>query len=231
VLAATLLTYTQGLINFGLWLPAFLLLEIIFDRTPPARRRQLGLVLAGALGLLASVALFYARYVPVVIQIQRGEPMKGEQIKLDLDRMRGPQPAAEHEEDPDVGSTINPWRGVHKAARRLIIFYGVFALPVVAGFWLVLRRQAGSLARLVGTWGATYLLLNLVSAGLPSPNLFRYNKDLEIVAPLACLALAAAFEWTWRRARWLGLPLAASWLAFAGLRAWTALVTRFPPGP
>ena len=36
----------------------------------------------------------------------------------------------------------------------------------------------------------TYLVLNLASGGLPGPNLVRYNKDLEVVAPLFCVALA-----------------------------------------
>ena len=43
VLALALLAYTQALLNFGLLLPMFLLAQVVFDRTPGARRRQLAI--------------------------------------------------------------------------------------------------------------------------------------------------------------------------------------------
>ena len=111
--------------------------------------------------------------------------------------------APQEPDDPYAGPTLDPWRGVRKAAWRLYVFYGAFAPVVIAGLVLVWRAQALPHSAFVVAWALTYLALNLLSGGLPGPNLVRYNKDLEIVAPLFCLALASVGEWLWTRSRWL----------------------------
>jgi hypothetical protein len=100
------------------------------------------------------------------------------------------------------------------------VFYGPFALAVIAGLVLVWRGQdSWPPAAFVLAWAITYLALNLLSGGLPGPNLVRYNKDLEIVAPLFCLALASVGEWLWARIRWLAILYAGSFGAFGLMRA------------
>ncbi len=75
------------------------------------------------------------------------------------------------------------------------------------------------------------MLLNLASAGLPRPNLVRYNKDLEIVAPLFCLALGALGAWGWaagtRIARAAALLYGLAFWAFGAVRATRALLEKF----
>jgi hypothetical protein len=231
LLAAALLTYTQSLVNFGILLPLVLLAEIAFDRTPGARRRQVGLAAAGALGVLLALAVFYGRYVPIFLDMRRGVPMPEEQILLEKWQRAPALPAEElapqEPEDPYAQPSFNPWRGVRKAGWRLWVFYGVFSPVVIAGLALLLRSSAGPEARFVAVWGSTYLILNLASGGLPGPNLFRYNKDHEIVAPLFCMALGAVGAWLWHRARPLALVYALAYLAFALPRAHTYLIERF----
>jgi hypothetical protein len=237
VLALALLAYTQALLNFGLLLPLFLLLQVAFDRSPGARRRQLGLIAAGVLGVALSLAVFYGRYVPVFLDMQRGVPMPEEQVLID--KLKQPSPAQEDEpaieqapDDPYAGPTFDLGRGVRKAAWRLYVFYGPFSLAVVAGIALLLaRRLSGDAARFVTAWALLYLLLNLASGGLPGPNLVRYNKDLEIVAPLFCLALGALGAWLWSRgtrlARAAAVAYAASFWAFGAQRAVRYLTEKF----
>lgn len=232
LIALALLTYTQSLVNLGILLPCFLILQLAFERA--SWRRHLGLAAAGALGALLSLALFYGRYVPIFLDMQRGIPMEGEAVlleKLDrVDRQRviADEAPAEPNDDPYAGTTVNPLRGIRKAVARLTIFYGPgFALAIAAGFLLLIKRSEAEIARFVLAWGATYLLLNLGSAGLPGPNLLRYNKDLEIVAPLCCLALATTGVWLWERARVLGLAYAAGYVWFGWTRAVRVLLERF----
>jgi hypothetical protein len=228
VLALALLAYTQALLNFGVLLPLFLLVQVAFDRTPGARRRQVGLCAAGLLGVALSLAVFYGRYVPTFLDMQRGVPMPEETVLLE--ELRQPAPTAEDEpaepepDDPYAGPQLDAWRGVRKAAWRLYVFYGPFSLAVVAGLvFLLSRRLTGDAARFAATWAALYLLLNLASGGLPGPNLVRYNKDLEIVAPLFCLALGSLGAWLWARgtqwARAGALAYAASFWIFGARRA------------
>ena len=143
LLALALLTYTQSLLNFGILLPVFLALQVMFDRAPGARRRQLGLAAAGLLGVVLSLALFYARYVPVFLDMRRGVPQPEEQVLLDLmeTRQRVASDAAppEDRDDPYAGPGIDPVRGLRKAAWRLYVFYGPFALAVIGGLVLLLR--------------------------------------------------------------------------------------------
>ena len=62
-------------------------------------------------------------------------------------------------------------------------------------------------------------MLNLASGGLRGPNLVRYNKDLEIIAPLCCLALASMGAWLWPRTRGGALAYGAAFWIFGLLRA------------
>lgn len=218
LVAAALLTYTQSLLNWGLLLPLFLAVWLVRDRSRETRPRQIGLALAGLLGALLSLA-FYGRYIPIVLDMQRGIPMAEERV-LEAKREAGrraqaaqPTNATEDEEpdDPFAGRDFDLARGLRKAAWRLYLFYDIFAPAVLAGLLLMLHRSAGPEERtFVAVWALAYLLLNLASGGLPGPNLVRYNKDLEIVAPLFCVALGhvtVALADRWRPLAW-GFALA-----------------------
>jgi hypothetical protein len=190
----------------------------------------MGLVVAGALGAVLSLAVFYGRYVPTFFDMQRGVPMPEERILLEKPRTPVPEEelAPQEPDDPYAGPTLDPGRGLRKAAWRLYVFYGPFALAVIAGLVLTWRAQPSwPFAAFVLAWALTYLALNLFSGGLPGPNLVRYNKDLEIVAPLFCLALASVGEWLWVRSRWLALLYAGSFAAFALTRAIRYLTEKF----
>src|SRR6185295_12942437 len=191
LLAGALLTYTQSLLNFAVLLPLLLALH----RSPEGRRRQLGLAAAGALGATLSLALFYGRYVPILLDMRRGVPMAEERVLLDKQEQQARQAALagetpappEEDDDPYTGPRADLLRGLRKAGWRLYVFYGLFAPVVVAGVLLAWRRTPRpDAARFVAAWALTYLLLNIASGGLPGPNLVRYNKDLEVVAPLCC---------------------------------------------
>jgi hypothetical protein len=234
-LALALLAYTQALLNFAILLPSFLLLQIAFDRAPAARRRQAGLVAAGAIGVVLAMAIFYARYVPTFLDMQRGIPQPEERVLLEK-FARAPataadEPAEEEPDDPYAGPGVNPLRGVRKAAWRLYVFYGAFSAAVLAGLWLISRMVTGAAARFVAAWAALYLLLNLASGGLPGPNLVRYNKDLEIVAPLFCLALGAVAARLWTLAatwsRIAAIAYGAAFWAFGASRAVRYLTEKF----
>jgi hypothetical protein len=206
-----------------------LLADVFRERGAAAWRRRVGLVSAGALGVALAVGLFYVRYVPATVKMWQGEPMAGVEVKSAIDELRARNLAVvePEEEDPDAGAGVNPWRGLRKAARRLYVFYGGFAPLVVLGLVVVARDLKGRLRLFVIVWGGLYLVLNLASGGLPGPNLVRYNKDLEIVAPLFCLSLGRLCEWA--RWRWwpLGVACGAAYVAYGSWRAWAALVARF----
>jgi len=228
LLASALLTYTQSLLNFAVLLSLFLGLQIAFDRTAEGRRRQLGLAAAGVLGATLSLALFYGRYVPILFDMRRGVPMAEEQVLLDKQEQQARQaalsgqelPAPEQDDDPYTGPRTDVWRGLRKAGWRLYVFYGAFAPVVVAGVLLAWRRTPRrDAARFVAAWALTYLVLNLASGGLPGPNLVRYNKDLEVVAPLCCLGLASVGAWLWLRSRAAALAYGAAFWIFGLLRA------------
>jgi hypothetical protein len=235
--ALSLLAYTQGMLNFGVLLALFLVAELAADRSPEARGRLLGLV-AGCLvaGALA-FGLFYYRYVPAVSALAAGTPMAEEGIlqeKLERERAAGVEAAAVAEEpDPYTGPELDLVRGLRKAAWRLWVFYGPFAPVVVAAVIGVVASLAGWQRRLAGAWALTYLDLNLWSGGLPGPNLLRYNKDLEIVAPLACVGLGWLFERLSGSPRRIGrltaLALGLAWLAYGAARGLAALRANMVP--
>lgn len=227
------LTYTQSLLNFAVLVGLFLVLQLIFERQPQAMRRLIGLALASALGL-ALASVFYGRYVPVFLDMRRGVPMPEEQVLLDkIEQQRKSAvveevaPADAAPDDPYAGPGVDPIRGLRKAGWRLWIFYGVFAPVVVAGIVLLYRQSQGAFARFIAAWALTYLVLNLASGGLPGPNLVRYNKDMEVVAPLCCIALAAVGMWLWSRARPLAIAYALSYIGFGAFRAWRYLTEKF----
>lgn len=233
LVATALLTYTQSVLNFGLLLPGILLVLIVSDRTPAGRRRQAGLLLAGLLGAALPVAIFYGRYIPVFLEMRRGVPMPEERLLLEkVEKQKPEEEAAPEEPDPYVGSNVDVLRGLRKAAWRMHVFYGPFAFAVVAGLVLLWRGTEGDVRRLWATWAATYVILNLASGGLPGPNLVRYNKDLELVAPLFCTALGVIGLWLAERQRVLGWSFACGfwmfglWRAAAALRS-TIVLERF----
>ncbi len=233
LLALALLTYTQGLLNFAVFLGLFLALDVMFDPTPDGRRQQVGLMVVGALGVALSFTLFYGRYLPTFVQMQRGIPMAEEQILLEkfeaAARVRTTEgEPAPDDDDPFDGPNVDPARGFRKAAWRLYVFYGPFSVAVVLGLFVVARRVGGRReARFVLAWAATYVCLNLASGGLPGPNLVRYNKDLEIVAPLFCLCLGALAVWLSERTRLLAAIFATSFWVFGAARAARYLTERF----
>ncbi len=230
LIAAALLTYTQSVLNFAVLVPLIVIAHLVIDRTPDLRRRMAGLVLAAGLGGVIALGLFYARYVPIFIDMRRGVPMAEEQILLDKQAQAAAtpgEPVAADNDDPYSGPDLDVTRGVRKAAWRMYVFYGLFAPVVVVGVVLVLRRQPPSPASFVAAWAASYLVLNLASGSLPGPNLVRYNKDLEVVAPLFCVALAFMGEALWARSRPLAIAFGAAYAIFGAARAATYLTTKF----
>jgi len=232
LLAAALLTYTQSWISFGLMLPLLLIWQAAGSPGRSARRRQRGLLLAGALGVGLALSLFYARQVPVLLQIQQGVPMAEESILIQKQEARarlGPSPE-EPPNDPHAGPTLDLWRGVRKAGWRLWLFYGPFAGLVGLGWLLTVRRVPGDVRRLVVAWGATYLLVTLGSGGLPGPNLLTHAKDLEVVAVLCCCSIGEALVAISRRSRsgrLLALAIGVAGVVAAALYAEATLTARF----
>lgn len=222
VLGAALLIYVQSFLNFAvlLVLLAGLLLR---ERGRTAVRPLLGLLTAGLLAGTLSFVLFYARYVPVLDAMRERRPIPEESIMLNRlaaeDRARqavGEEVSVE-EADPFSGSDFSPLRGLRKAGWRLFVFYG-WAAPVLFVCVVLLVRFAPPEHRnFVVAWALSYVALNVLSGSLPGPNLFRYNKDLEFVAPLACLSLGAMATRVWNRTgpgRILLMLAAVLWAAF-----------------
>lgn len=230
LLAVALLTYTQSILNFAVILPAFLLVEIAAERS---WKRVFGLAGASVLGVVLSLAVFYGRYVPIALDMMRGVPMPEEQILVEKqERERATRVApdpneARTPEDPYAGPGVDPLRGLRKAGWRMWVFYGPFALAVVLGLALLFRTLDGALLRFAATWAATYVVLNLLSGGLPGPNLVRYNKDHEIVAPLFCVAIAVLGGWLWKRSRLLAIAYGLGFVVYAATRDWSAWMARF----
>lgn len=228
LVAMALLCYTQSVLNLGLLMPLYLLVQLVCDRSPEGRRRQGGLLIAGVLGVLLSLA-FYGRYVQVFVDMQRGTPMAGEEIVLARVGPAAGEPSAdEPPDDPFSGPGFELGRGLRKAGWRFWLFYEALAPAVLGGLLLLVRTTADDdLRRLTLVWAATYVLLNLASGSLPGPNLVRYNKDLEIVAPLCCVALG--LSWDWLRTvvgRWASAALAALYVYVGVGRALRALLER-----
>jgi hypothetical protein len=219
VLAAAFLSYTQSPLNFAVLLGVFLVAECLRDRSPAIRRRALGVVVSMGLAGGIAFSLFYARYLPGLLAMRRGVPQAEEEVLLEKPRSSDVAAPEPEEKNPFFGPDIDVARGLRKAAWRLWVFYGVYAVAVPIGLVLVIRGASPTHAVLVGAWALHYLVMNLGSGGLPSPNLLRYNKEMEFVAPLFCLALAALGGWLWQRSRVVGGLYAAGFLAFGAAEA------------
>jgi hypothetical protein len=235
LMAVAMLAYVQTILNFAVVLGPYLLLDAWRDRA--GRSRQLWIAAGCVLGGVIALGLFYHRYIGPVMDMRAGRPMAGESIVLErLEREARAtaavnEPVEPEEVDPYSGPDTDLGRGVRKAAWRMWVFYGPFSAAVIAGLLLVLRRTADSnVARLLACWAAAYVILNLLSGGLPGPNLVRYNKDHELVAPLFCVGLAAVGSWLWERGR-SGQAGAAvyglGYLVYGVNRAVAALTARF----
>jgi hypothetical protein len=230
LLAAALLVYTQAVLNFAVVLPLFLIVEWIARR---AWRPVVGIAAASALGVVLSLLVFYGRYVPIALDMARGVPMAEERILVEKEERERTSRATAVEEtaertpdDPYAGPGVDPLRGIQKAGWRLYVFYGWFALAVVAGLVLLCRQLEGTERRFAATWAVTYVILNLLSGGLPGPNLVRYNKDHEIVAPLFCTALATLGVWLWKKSRVVAVAYAAAFVWMAIDKGWLAFSQR-----
>ena len=79
LVAVALLTYTQSVLNFAVLVPLIVIAHLALDRGADVRRRMAGLVFATGLGGLLALAVFYGRYVPIFIDMQKGIPMAEEQ--------------------------------------------------------------------------------------------------------------------------------------------------------
>jgi hypothetical protein len=161
--------------------------------------------------------------------MQRGIPMAEEQILIEKQARATPtdDEVVPDVDDPYSGPTFAPVRGLRKAASRMTIFYGWLSVAVLAGLWLVLRAQEPGARAFVAAWATVYLVLNFASGSLPGPNLVRYNKDLEIVAPLFCVALAFAGHALWRRSPALAVAFACAYAIFAAARTAGYLTSKF----
>lgn len=229
LVSAALLTYTQSVLNFAVLVPLIAIAHLAIARAPDTARRMAGLAAAGALGGLLALAVFYGRYVPIFRDMRRGVPMAEESILIEK-QARAPavdEPVVVEKDDPYTGPDFDALRGVRKAAWRMYVFYGVFAPVIVIGIVLVARRQEPSALAFVVAWAASYVVLNLASGSLPGPNLVRYNKDLEVVAPLFCVALAVVMEVLWRWSRPIACAFGIAYAIFGGARAAAYLTTKF----
>jgi hypothetical protein len=230
VLAAALLTYTQSLLNFAVLLGIFLPWDAF--KEPAHRGAAATLVLCAVLAGAVAFGLFYWRYVPGILALERGEAPPEESVLLDKPQHAEAPPEPEPEDkNPFFGPDLNLWRGVRKAAYRLYVFYGLFALAIPVGLLLLLRDLASWHARFVVAWASHYLVMNVGSGGLPSPNLLRYNKEMEFVAPLFCLALACVLLWIWDRVRPLAVLYGAAWLGWSASQAAHSLGGTLPRVP
>jgi hypothetical protein len=231
LVAVALLTYTQSLLNVAVLVPLIVVATLAIEGGPGARRRMAGLVAAAALGGVLALAIFYGRYVPIFLDMRSGIPMAEEQILLEKQAQEraatADAPAIVEQDDPYTGPEFSALRGVRKAGWRMYVFYGLFAPVIALGIVILVRMQDPAASAFVAAWALSYLVLNLASGSLPGPNLVRYNKDLEIVAPLFCVALAVVGEEVWLRSRASAWAFALAYVAFAGVRAAGYLTTKF----
>lgn len=230
LVSIALVTYTQSLLNLGLLFPVLAgVVAYEGHRSGQGFRRAAAFAGAGLLGALLSVALFYHRYIPMVQAMREGREVAEEQILRD--KARAPVPPEERlvadQDDPYSAPHFDALRGLRKAAWRLWIFYGPFGAAVVAGLVVLARSADRERSALVMAWASVYLLLNFASGSLPGPNLVRYNKDLEAVAPLFACALAAAAGRLDARHRLLGAAFLVAWTAFAVERFSRSLTSTF----
>ncbi len=236
LLAACFLAYTQAVLNFGVFFGLLLGFELASGRGATTRRWAAALIGSCLLAGLFAFSAFYARYVPMLEAMRDGRAVPEERILRErFEREERARAAAQEatipeEVDPYTGPSFELLRGVRKAGWRLFVFYAAFAPLVVVGWVLLARWLSPPAARLVSAWGLSYVLLNVLSGSLPGPNLLRYNKDLELLAPLACLALGTPFSRLAegrRPARLAAAVLAAVWVVWGASQATESLTRTF----
>jgi hypothetical protein len=230
LMTLSLLLYSQALINFGLLFALYLLSDVVVARQSADRRRQLLVAAAGLIAVALSMGLFYGRYVGPFLAMRHGVPMPQEEVLLEQQRIRrtyaearGEAPVVQPEDDAFAGSTFDPLRGLKKIVVRLFIFYGPFALTALWGLATVIRSMEGTQRRYLVAWSSLFFVTAFLSGALPSPNFLRYGKDLESVAPLFCLGLAAATLALARRSKVLAILHLTAFIAFGlwlGLEKW-----------
>jgi hypothetical protein len=228
VLALALLSYTQSVVNFAVLLTLYAALRLARPGRRAAAREVAGLAAACLLAGGLAFGAFYHRYIPSIVAWHSGAPVAEEQVLLDKVELRariGAFGVAEEESDPYAGTDVDPIRGLRKGAHRAGVFFGPFAWALLPGIWLLTRGTEGRRRDLLLAWAAAYLAFNLGSAGLPNPNLLRYNKDLEFVAPLACAGLAAVSAWLGRRWAVVGAGFDVAFVGYGLWRAHEALVS------
>lgn len=215
-LLAAFLVYTQSVANFGLLVAVLLLLELA--RRSVQAPATLKVALAAGVALFFSVGSFYFRYIPVMVNVSEKRPQP-ESVVLDrLERVRSATAEEGREEDsqdPYVGSTISPWRGLARLGSRLWRFNGPFALAIGLGCFLLWRTLDRGGQNLLLAWAGVAVWISLLSAGLPSPNGFQHLKDLEFVAPLGALAVGTLAARLWSASPPASVALAVSWLVFS----------------
>jgi hypothetical protein len=219
LLALAFLSYTQSPLNFGAVLGVFLPLALLRDRSAASLRRALGTIGAFGLAGAVSLGLFYWRYLPGLKAMRQGAPQVEEDALRDRPKEVEAAPSEPDEKNPFFGPDLDLWRGLRKAGFRLWVFYGVYAFAVPAGLFLLLRRTSPADSLFVLAWGLHYLVMNLGSGGLPSPNLLRYNKEMEFAAPLFCLALATLGAWIYERSRVAAALYGGGFLVFGASEA------------
>jgi hypothetical protein len=218
VLLGSFLVYTQSIANFGLLIAGLLVISIV-KRVPSAGLAlRISVVALGA--LLASITVFYARYVPVLQNIASQRPQPEAVVLERLDEIRQSQghvktAADEDLNDPYSGPTTDLTRGLLRLGSRLWRFYGLFAVTLVLGGWVLWRGLDATSRSLALAWAGVPLCISLLAAGLASPNGFQHLKDLEFTSPLAGLALGSLTAAIGASRPILAKLFAGFWIAFA----------------
>lgn len=232
-LLAGFLVYTQSIANFGILLAMLLGVEAI-RRTPQARTAVLA-GLAASAALAMSVWLFYSIYVPVArnVSAHRAQPEASTLERLERSRASAfPIEGLltdDDEVDPFAGTAFDPARGGARLASRLWRFQGAFALLLVPGLWLLWSEVGRSQQNLLVAWLSIPIWINLLAAGLPSPNGFQHLKDLEFATPLFALAFGAVFDGLGRIQRAASWAMGLAWAAYAASVAVAEFAARLLP--
>jgi hypothetical protein len=217
-LVGAFLVYTQSIANFGL-LIAVLMIVSLARRAPPSGS-VVRVAVVAFVALLASGAIFYARYLPVFQNIAGHQPQPESVVLERLDQIRQAQNRIAMVEDDDSndpysGPTTDLTRGFLRLGSRLWRFYGPFVFTLVLGAWALWRELDPTSRSLALAWSSVALSISLLAAGLASPNGFQHLKDLEFTAPLAALAFGSLATAAGTSRPILGKVFVGAWLAFA----------------
>jgi hypothetical protein len=217
-LVVAFLVYTQSIANFGLLIAVLLLVALV--RRAPSSGSVVRVAVVAFVALLASIAIFYARYVPVFQNVASHQPQPESVLLERLDQIRQAQNRIAMVEDDDSsdpysGPTTNLTRGFLRLGSRLWRFYGPFVFTLVLGAWALWRELDPSSRSLALAWSSVALSISLLAAGLASPNGFQHLKDLEFTAPLAGLALGSLAAAAATSRPVLAKGFVGAWCAFA----------------